>query len=419
MHKERIPYLLKQYVDNLITERELEELFSFLTNEGSSDEVRQAMEALVNLSSEDGTYQEAAWDHLYQQIMERSELAPEGNLSSPRVIPFFKRKAFVAAAAVLVCLTGAWLLWSRHPALSGENSRTAAVRSGLHDAAPGGDRATLTLADGTMIHLDSAQNGVVGRQGNEQLVKSKDAQLAYRQQGDEQRAANPSIQYNLLTTPRGGQYRLVLPDGSKVWLNAATSLRYPTSFTGQERVVELRGEAYFEIAENAVMPFKVNVLRGPAPEPHPLQITVLGTHFNVMDYEDEPTINATLLEGAIKVQKDKSGVVVRPGEQARLDKSGQLSVSAADTEEATAWKDGMFRFNGAGIEQVMRQLSRWYDVEVVYVNGIPKDRFQGEMYRNVNASKLLKVLEASGVHFTVEGNKITITHQSSLMDKAP
>jgi ferric-dicitrate binding protein FerR (iron transport regulator) len=270
------------------------------------------------------------------------------------------------------------------------------------DIMPGGNKAILTLGDNTTINLDDAKNGVVGQQGNTQVVKSKEGRLDYYTVG----AKASAITYNLLTTPRGGQYQLALPDGSKVWLNAASSLRYPTAFAGKERVVELHGEAYFEIAPNPSMPFKVAVSQqaGEAPA----EIEVLGTHFNVKAYADEPAVHTTLLEGSVRVRKGRNIVPLQPGQQASWNSARDVRVVPADVEEAVAWKNGLFKFNEATIEDVMRQLSRWYDVEVVYTNGIPGDLFRGEIYRNVNVSKVLKVLEASGVQFKVEGKKILV-----------
>jgi ferric-dicitrate binding protein FerR (iron transport regulator) len=399
MRKERLAYLLKQYLDNLITKDEFEELLLHLENEGSSSQLRTALEKMIAQSPEAGDYKEENWEPLYQKVLQSSAPRP-----LTREVRRFDRRWIMAAAVLLVLGTGS--LWYQHRTV---NLPIASTPATTHDLAPGTNKATLTLADGTTIDLDAARNGMLGQQGKTRLIKSKNEQLVYQPDG-----RNEEARYNLLTTPRGGQYQLQLPDGSKVWLNAATSLRYPTSFTGGDRIVELKGEAYFEIKADATRPFKVKVLMGGAPEAEPLQVEVLGTHFNIMDYDEEPAISTTLLEGLVRVGKGGYNVLVRPGEQARLSRNEELRVMAADTEEAVAWKDGMFRFKDAGIGEVMRQLARWYDVEVVYVNGIPRDRFQGEMYRNVNASKILKVLEASGVHFTVEGKKINL-----FMDKAP
>ena len=417
MFKERLAYLLKQYLDNLITKDEFEELLFHLEKEESSTELQTVLEKLIAQSPEAVDYREENWEPLYQKVLqsnapqERGESVVRGGRIKSRR---FDRRWMMAAAVLLVLGTG--FLWYQQQKVK---VPVAAISATTHDLAPGTNKATLTLADGTTIDLDAARNGVLGQQGKTRLLKSKDEQLVY-QPGQDKRVAEsrPSsgneTRYNLLTTPRGGQYQLQLPDGSKVWLNAATSLRYPTSFTGGDRVVELKGEAYFEIKADATRPFTVKVLRGGTTEAEPLKVEVLGTHFNIMDYDEEPAISTTLLEGLVRVSKGGHNVLVRPGQQARLSRNEELRVMSADTEEAVAWKDGMFMFKDAGIGEVMRQLARWYDVEVVYVNGIPRDRFQGEMYRNVNASKILKVLEASGVHFTVEGKKINL-----FMDKAP
>ena len=397
MHKERTAYLLKQYLDNLITKDELAELLLHLEQEESSTELQTVLEKLIAQSPEAVDYREETWEPLYQKIV-------QGSKPRPVIRKVIDRRWMMAAAVLLVFGTG-FYLFNR----SVKRSPVIAALPITHDLAPGTNKATLTLGDGRTIDLDAARNGVLGQQGKTRLIKSKDEQLVYQPDG-----RNEGAQYNLLTTPRGGQYQLQLPDGSKVWLNAATSLRYPTSFTGKDRTVELKGEAYFEIKTDAARPFTVKVLRGGTTETEPLKVEVLGTHFNIMDYDEEPAISTTLLEGLVRVSKGAHNVLVRPGQQARLSSGDELRVMAADTEEAVAWKEGMFRFKDAGIGEVMRQLARWYDVEVVYVNGIPRDRFQGEMYRNVNASKILKVLEASGVHFTVEGKKINL-----FMDKAP
>ena len=406
MPSKRIAYLLQQYLDKLITEDELSELKKLLEEEAAGEEVRQALEGLVVPPADAAPYREEAWEPLFQKILDRAGAVGGDRTEVVEMQP--RRRRFIlrpmgwaAAAAILILLAGG--LW-----FGRKDSDSPKVVSLAHDAAPGGDKAVLTLGDGSTVRLDEVQEGVVGRQGRTQLIKSKDAQLRYQAAGGEE-----SIQYNTLATPRGGQYKLVLPDGTKVWLNAATSIRYPTVFTGDHREVDLKGEAYFEVAANAAMPFRVRVLKGEEnpqtrPVAGPMLVEVLGTHFNIMGYADEPVIRTTLLEGAVRVRKDDAAVLVRPGEQARLNVDGSLVVVKADVEEAVAWKNGLFKFEEADIRQVMRQLSRWYDLEVVYTHGVPGDRFQGEMYRNVNVSGVLKILEASGVRFTVEGKKLLV-----------
>lgn len=422
MPTQRIAYLLKQYLDKLITEEELAELTLLLEDDTAGASVRRALEDLIASAGVPVSYEEEAWEPLFQKILQRSEAV---ETRPRRPILAFRRIGWVAAAVLILVAGGRWL---------GRKERKDSQRvvSLAHDAAPGGDKALLTLGDGSTVRLDEVRAGLVGRQGNEQLIKSKNAELLYQaDNGDRASAAagsgsGPSttagsdrtetIRYNVLATPRGGQYKLVLPDGTKVWLNAATSLRYPTAFAGKEREVELKGEAYFEVAANATRPFRVRVSTGGEKDPQarpvagrePMVVEVLGTHFNIMSYADEPMAKTTLLEGSVRVRKGGKGVLIRPDEQARLNGDGSLVVVKADVEEAVAWKNGLFKFEEADIDQVMRQLSRWYDLEVVYANGLPKDRFRGEMYRDVNVSAILRILEASGIHFTVEGKKLLV-----------
>jgi ferric-dicitrate binding protein FerR (iron transport regulator) len=323
-----------------------------------------------------------------QQAMEKLVWAEMEERPRARVWSL-QRAGWAAAAALVLAVSGLWLL---RPGAIPKSSVTAVA----HDAAPGGNRALLTLGDGKTVRLDEAQAGVVGWQGNMRVIKSRDAQLSYEASDGEE-----TVEYNSLETPRGGEYKLVLPDGTRVWLNAATVLRYPTVFTGKDRVVELNGEAYFEVAADAAKPFRVAVRGGE-------QVEVLGTHFDIMSYGDEPVAKTTLLEGSVRVRKGAKGVILRPGQQARLGNDGSLVVVNADVEAAVAWKNGIFKFEEADIQQVMRQLARWYDLEVVYTHGVPADRFQGEMYRNVNLSQILKILEASGVRFSIEGKKLLV-----------
>jgi ferric-dicitrate binding protein FerR (iron transport regulator) len=394
MHTDRITYLLQQYLDNSLTPDEAEEWGRLLQGDRSG-QIRQALEARICQEQDLPDYQEADWDPLFQKIR-----------TAARPVKRMRRNWLMAAAALVILSLAVWLITESRHASQLLAASTPAKQTPPHDIIPGSNKATLTLADNTSISLDDAKDGVLGRQGNTQLIKRKDGQLSYQTAAGYKLRATDGPVYNLLTTPRGGQYQLVLPDGSKVWLNAASRLKYPTSFSGKERVVELQGEAYFEIAHNPAMPFKVSL--SPAKGTMPAQVEVLGTHFNIKAYPDEPAIHTTLLEGSVKVHKGNAASLLRPGQQARWSDNTDITVMTADVEEVIAWKNGLFKFDEATIGDVMRQLARWYDVEVEYVNGVPRDLFQGEIYRNVNVSKVLKVLEASGVHFTVEGKKILV-----------
>ncbi|HEV2480542.1 MAG TPA: FecR domain-containing protein [Puia sp.] len=392
MSKERIRYLVQQYLEDRLTPEEGEE-FNELFEGGAAE------------------YREADWDPVFERIMAKADAtgAEKARSGGLLVRGGFRRMRWVAAASVLFFVAGmVWLLERGRPRHSMTSGATVAVAVPVaHDADPGSSKAVLTLADGKTIALDSTEHGVIGQQGGEVLV-SANKQLVYQQMAE----VSGGIGYNVLTTPRGGEYTVVLPDGTKVWLNADSYLRYPTSFTGGNRVVELRGEGYFEVAARAGEPFKVEVLRGrrgPGTAGlEPLNVDVLGTHFDIMAYDDEPVLRTTLVEGAVRVSKGAAAVVLRPGQQARLEGENRLVVGQADVEEAVAWKNGLFKFDGASIGAVMRQLSRWYDLDVQYTQGEPKDLFQGELYRDVRVSELLKILQASGVHCAVEGKRLLV-----------
>jgi ferric-dicitrate binding protein FerR (iron transport regulator) len=251
----------------------------------------------------------------------------------------------------------------------------------------------LTLSGGRRIVLDSTAKDTVLVEGAD-IVANAGGRLAYNT------GSNPGaeILYNTLTTPRGGQYQLTLPDGTKVWLDAASSIKYPTAFTGKERVVAITGEAYLEVAHLEHQPFKVMV--------GGRTIEDLGTHFNINAYDDEPTRKVTLLEGSVKVE----GRILVPGEQATMDPlSGQVSVLQVETGQAIAWVNGKLSMDSLDVRAIMRQVSRWYDVDVVYEGAIPQGRFWGVIDRNVQLSSVLAVMEANGIHARLEGKKIIIS----------
>jgi len=279
----------------------------------------------------------------------------------------------------------------------------------VNDVPPGGNRAVLTLANGSSIVLDSAQNGLLSQQGSTKVMKTENGQLSYMKG----RTADNVLAYNTISTPRGGQYNVVLPDGSRVWLDAASSLRFPTAFTGEERRVEVTGEAFFEIARDPARPFKVIV---PGTTGRSMEIAVLGTSFNIMAYEEEDAVRTTLVEGAVKVEKDGQAWQLKPGQQGILKEgvSGKkegASVSVendADIDAVTAWKNGRFEFRG-NIKGIMRQIARWYDVEVEYEGNVSDKAFNVAISRASNASEVLKFLALTGsIHFAIEGRKIKV-----------
>ncbi|MFX1707542.1 FecR domain-containing protein [Chitinophaga sp. CC14] len=324
---------------------------------------------------------------LEQRLLNR--LKPVMQPPKVKRIPFW-RYAAAAALLALVAVAGKIGWQHRYPS---PQKNIMADNTTATDKPPANKKAMLTLADGSTITLDDAANGALGKQGGANIIKKEKGQLAY-QAGD----ANGAVVYNTLTVPRGGQYQLVLPDGTNVWLNSATSLRYPTSFRGAERKVILQGQAYFEIAANATQPFKVQA--------NEMEVLVLGTRFDMMAYADEPTINATLVDGKIKVQ-DK---ILRPGQQAVLALSGhELTVRDADVNKIMAWKNGLFVFNNMDLPTILREIARWYDVEIVYQSAPGKELYGGGISRNLNLSAVLHVLEENGTnHFKTDGNKVVV-----------
>jgi transmembrane sensor len=265
------------------------------------------------------------------------------------------------------------------------------------DIAPGGNKAVLILADGSEIILDHAKNGRLVSQGNVSINKIGNGQLKYNIGKPELGAAGRSFALNTIATPRGGQYHVILPDGTRVWLNASSSIKFPMVFSARERNVEVTGEAYFEVVSNSARPF--NVKAGET------NIRVLGTHFNVMAYTDEQGVNTTLLEGKVKVSSGKIVNVMKPGQQA-LVLNGTINITTANVEEAVAWKNGYFYFKDSDIKTVMRQISRWYDVDVEYKGNVPETVFSGKMYRNVNISKVLEVLNYFKIEYNITDSKI-------------
>ncbi len=315
-------------------------------------------------------------------------------------IPFYKKTSFRVAASVLF-LVGIFAIinLTSQKNIEQPHNSSLVTKISKNDVAPGGNKATLQLADGRTIILDSTDDGNIANQGQTQIIKI-DGQLAYNSAG-----TSAEILYNTISTPRGGQYQLILADGTKVWLNSASSLRFPSNFTGDERKVTLTGEGYFEVAKNAAMPFKVEVAGKE-------EVKVLGTHFNINAYEDESNINTTLLEGKVEVTSfaNKFSNILSPGQQAKLNTAGQIKINnQVDVEQVVAWKNGVFQFGDEmDIYSVMKQISRWYDLEVTYKGNVSGD-IGGSISRNVTVSKVLNMLEiASELKFEVNGRKVLV-----------
>lgn len=320
---------------------------------------------------------------------------------------------YAAAAVLFILFSSAAYFIFFNPKAKQDMATTGPVEKRFNnDVAPGTEKAILTLADGTTIVLDSLSNGAIAQQGNTVIMK-EDGLLAYNA---DHKNLSTAILYNTITVPRGGEYRsLVLADGTKVWLNAFSSMRFPTAFTAKERIVEITGEVYFEVAKNPSRPFRVFVAPPPAGGGGGgMRVEVLGTHFNVNAYSDEAVIKTTLLEGSVKIVNGKSLALIKPGQQAQVPNAasgdGNIKViNDADVDAEVAWKNGLLVFNQADIKVILRQISRWYDVDVEYKGDIRVPKFYGEIPRTVTLSEVLKIIEInSKLQFTIEGKKVTV-----------
>lgn len=387
MNNNRLSELINRYCKGLLTDLELKELAGLL-EQAPDDEVSPLLEDIWNNQKGEVFFENTTREKML------SRLVPAEDSAEKVVSISGSKRLFVklAAAAVILLLLGAGVFFL----LGGKDNKIAQAEHKkvlVNDIAPGGDRAVLTLADGRQIILDSAANGAVTEQGGMKIVKLN-GQLAYNQE-----SGTTEVLYNTVSTPKGGQYQLVLADGSKVWLNAASSLRFPTAFKGADRTVELSGEGYFEVSHDAAKPFHVKV--------NNMDVKVLGTHFNINGYNDEPTIKTTLLEGKVIVTEGNKYVNLNPGQQAVVNEGQNIRiVHNVDLDAVVAWKNGQIYFEGADVAEIMKQISRWYNVDAGY-NGNPQlAHLSGKVSRNLNLSEVIKVLEESGIVVKMENRKL-------------
>lgn len=323
-----------------------------------------------------------------------------------RIIPMITRyRRWIVAAVLIIAAAGTWWLQVRDTGAREPEKVIAEM-----DIPPGREGAILTLNDGSQMVLDSMKTGVIGHENGSDIVLGNNG-IGYSKIDKD----NETVVYNTLTTPKGRQFHIELPDGTEVWLNAASSVRYPTSFNGRERKVYVTGEAYFEVAKNKSKPFIVDVDRKASVE-------VLGTHFNINAYKDEPKINTTLLTGSIRMSRFAQGltdpglrgeagesVVLKPGQQAQINGPGMQVISDVDLAMVTAWRTGVFQFNNTRIDEVLRQLSRWYNLDILYEQGVPELEFTGVLRRDYNLSQALTILQGMGVKFRVVDSKLIVS----------
>jgi ferric-dicitrate binding protein FerR (iron transport regulator) len=403
-------YLIEKFAEDKCSKEELEQLLKFVEENHESTELTEALRNHWIASKQPAKASGINWEEKLYTILDeaKSETPVISLLKNPRR-PWLKKWA-VAASILDLFATAAYFLFlntkSQSPLLSKNGQKPT---GDIHSVTPGGNKAVLTLADGSVINLDSAKNGTLTQQGNIKIIKGEDGQLLYYV--DQEGATMKG--YNTISTPRGGKYQIVLADGSKVWLNAASSLKFPASFTGKAREVILTGEGYFEVAKNTSMPFHVKV--------NNMMVEVLGTHFNVNAYEDESSVATTLLEGSVKIKKDVSAksssqsLVLIPGDQAELAKDGEVKINHnANVQEVIAWKNDNFEFNNTPVTDIMRQVSRWYDVEIDYRGAVPIHQLTGKISRNVDLNQLIDMLKYTGINMKIENKKIIIWETDSL-----
>ncbi|MEO5650093.1 MAG: FecR domain-containing protein [Ginsengibacter sp.] len=385
--KERIHYLLKAYISKQANFAEETELMNWVLEVGEDSELKSYVLDIWNeyKPAEDLCY--VKWNEIYSRIVQAPVVSME-----PKVRKM-KWARLTAAGVILVALTAGTYLF-----LTSRTQKTiATVQPKQTDIAPPSyNKAVLTLADGTKIEIDSTGKGTLAVQGNVHIIKKATGEINYLG------VAAGEVIYNTLSVPRGSKpLRLVLSDGSKVWINVGSSLTYQAAFTENERKVKITGEAYFEVVHNEKMPFIV--------QNGDLMIRDLGTHFNVNTYEDEPTEKVTLLEGSVRVTRNSLSQLLKPGQQLRSNKRNMQVSNDVDMQEVMAWKYGKFMFDkDTDIGTIMRQISRLYNVEIEYQGNIDQ-RFWGTISKDVNVSQVLKILEATGgVKFKIEGNKIFV-----------
>ena len=388
--KERIHYLLDTYISKRASVTEKNELMEWILEAGEDSQLKRYVLEIWNdyKPAEDLSY--VNWDEIYSRIVQPPVVSIKSNVRTMRLV------RLAAAAVILFALGAGTYLYVIHRS----QDPISNVQPKQNDIAPPSiNKAILTLGDGTKIELDSTGNGTLAVQGSVQIIKKSTGEISYAGTSAEE------VRYNTLSIPIGSKpMNLTLSDGSKVWINVGSSVTYPTAFTGSERKVKITGEAYFEVAHNSRMPFIV--------QHDNVTVNVIGTHFNVNTYNDEAAEIITLLEGSVRVNKHAVFELLKPGQQARINNGINSNIKVlndVNMDEVVAWKNGKFMFDkNTDIGTIMHQISRWYNVTIVYQGEI-NQHFWGSISKDVNVSEVLKILEATGgVKFKVEGNKIMV-----------
>lgn len=362
----------------------------------SADSENELVERWYQQLVETGEWEWAKGEkEMMQRLIEARLMRKIKARPAKRIFYLGRRNQRWAAATVIFLLAGFSYFFLIH-----RSSKSTEVAEVLNNdvKAPQSNKAVITLANGQKVFLDSMGNGALAMQGNVKLVKLANGKIAYEHHSGK---ISSKMEYNTLSNPRGSKViNMVLSDGSKVWLDVGSSLTYPVAFTGNERKVSVTGEAYFEVAHDASKPFFVNC--------GDMNIRVLGTHFNVNAFEDDGRdIKVTLLKGKVKVNNKNAKEVLKPGQQAVVNDNIQIR-DDVDLDEVMGWKNGYFEFNNSSLQNVLSQVSRWYNVAVVYQGNNKPRQFMGEIQRDLNLSEILKILEKNSVKFQITGNKLIV-----------
>lgn len=390
--------MLQQYFDDTISRADCTELLTYLKNNPGA--VADVVDEDLLKLDEDPDFNQTQARKVLANIKADSRFNGSVATGKPRIINLFRKLAKVAAIIMLFGAVGFYFINKRKDV--NNTNEVAVIKSS--QILPGSNKAVLTLANGNTIVLDNKANGTLAQAGKVQVNKVANGKLVYDALPDNTKVKviDNTLVYNTLSTPRGGEYQVVLPDGTHVWLNSASSLSYPVEFAANDRRVKLTGEAYFEVAKNKDKPFYVTSNNA--------QVKVLGTHFNISAYADDDEVTATLLEGSVQVSKNNSQSLLKPGQQAQINNgTDMIRVSQANTNEVMAWKNGYFIFNDDNITTIMKKVSRWYDVDVEQKGTIASQNFGGTFYRTKGINELLKNLEKIGkVHFKINGRRVTV-----------
>ncbi|SFG61985.1 FecR family protein [Pedobacter insulae] len=394
MTKQEIPILITDYLANTISKEDHHRLMDAIEASNHDAELYAFMEKIWDSQPVEQSFSALQSALLYQQIIADSRFKAEPKKTGTRKLVY----SLMGAAAALIIVASITLLKYNN------REKTAEQKTDLAAAAiaPGSNKAVLTLANGKKIVLTDLENGLVLEQNGIKITKTKDGQLVYDASAADAGSTTETPAYNTVQTPLGGQYKIILPDGTHVWLNANSSLKYPASFDlAADREVSLTGEGYFEVAHNKQKPFFVNT--------NGQRLKVLGTHFNVNAYADEPQTVTTLIEGSVAVTANEEQQILKPGEQTLLDQDG-LSVGQADIEAALAWKNGYFILKDEELGSIMRKIARWYNVEVVFTQeSLKKKTLGGATPRSENLDEVIRKFELTGnIHFKVAGRRITV-----------